>query len=850
MASRKRAQRIEEKTIEKRWDIIGVTVAAFGLMLLFALTTYNKGDLSATSQQYANWIGPFGAYLAKGFLWTFGLGAFLFPLIFIAWGLSIPISLLHHLQRRWPWMLLLAVTLCCGLDIHFNLFPPHLSENLSTMSPGGFVGYILYHYVFFIFGKIGATIILLTLYLISIISLTNVKLDEWIAIIIERFRQMREEAARRHKEAQARRKAEEAERKKQKQLLLENRKAEQEAERLRKEEEKRAKEEERRRKEEEAEAERLRLEEERANKDTEDEIVAEVIDEDELLEENTSEDDSDENELSEEENQNKQAQYKIIDAYSPDKLKERENTSILPSVRTAEDYELPSTELLNPIEPLEFEGESEDEMTQNAEAIRQTLADFRIEVEPGPITRGPSITLYEFIPARGVKMSRFNELSNNIAAALKAISINILAPIPGKNSVGIEVPNKNKVPVIIRELLESPEWINSKGRLPIALGKDIYGKPVITDLASTPHLLVAGSTGSGKSVCINTIIVSLLYKFSPEQLRFIMVDPKQVELQQYNDLPHMIIPVVTDPKKAVLALQWLVNEMEKRYKLFAKVGVRKIEEFNKRMSKQQVASPAPDPEETEQEEQTPVIEEEAEALSTEEEHLDMGKDISVPRDEEEIPDKLGYIVLIVDELNDLMMVAGKDVQDLIMRITQLARAAGIHCIIATQRPSVDVITGVIKANIPARIAFKVSNRQDSNTILDSIGAEKLLGYGDMLFLPPGKPKKRIQGAYVSDDEINRILDHIKTQAQPNFFEDLESTLERSLDEADDKNEDEELIQKCIDLIYSLNRSNISLLRRILKLGFGYNRAARIMDILERRGIVGPSRGSKDREILQ
>ena len=850
MASRKRAQRIEEKTIEKRWDIIGVTVAAFGLMLLFALTTYNKGDLSATSQQYANWIGPFGAYLAKGFLWTFGLGAFLFPLIFIAWGLSIPISLLHHLQRRWPWMLLLAVTLCCGLDIHFNLFPPHLSENLSTMSPGGFVGYILYHYVFFIFGKIGATIILLTLYLISIISLTNVKLDEWIAIIIERFRQMREEAARRHKEAQARRKAEEAERKKQKQLLLENRKAEQEAERLRKEEEKRAKEEERRRKEEEAEAERLRLEEERANKDTEDEIVAEVIDEDELLEENTSEDDSDENELSEEENQNKQAQYKIIDAYSPDKLKERENTSILPSVRTAEDYELPSTELLNPIEPLEFEGESEDEMTQNAEAIRQTLADFRIEVEPGPITRGPSITLYEFIPARGVKMSRFNELSNNIAAALKAISINILAPIPGKNSVGIEVPNKNKVPVIIRELLESPEWINSKGRLPIALGKDIYGKPVITDLASTPHLLVAGSTGSGKSVCINTIIVSLLYTFSPEQLRFIMVDPKQVELQQYNDLPHMIIPVVTDPKKTVLALQWLVNEMEKRYKLFAKVGVRKIEEFNKRMSKQQVASPAPDPEETEQEEQTPVIEEEAEALSTEEEHLDMGKDISVPRDEEKIPDKLGYIVLIVDELNDLMMVAGKDVQDLIMRITQLARAAGIHCIIATQRPSVDVITGVIKANIPARIAFKVSNRQDSNTILDSIGAEKLLGYGDMLFLPPGKPKKRIQGAYVSDDEINRILDHIKTQAQPNFFEDLESTLERSLDEADDKNEDEELIQKCIDLIYSLNRSNISLLRRILKLGFGYNRAARIMDILERRGIVGPSRGSKDREILQ
>lgn len=850
MASRKRAQRIEEKTIEKRWDIIGVTVAAFGLMLLFALTTYNKGDLSATSQQYANWIGPFGAYLAKGFLWTFGLGAFLFPLIFIAWGLSIPISLLHHLQRRWPWMLLLAVTLCCGLDIHFNLFPPHLSENLSTMSPGGFVGYILYHYVFFIFGKIGATIILLTLYLISIISLTNVKLDEWIALVIERLRQMREEAARRHKEAQARRKAEEAERKKQKQLLLENKKAEQEAERLRKEEEKRAKEEERRRKEEEAEAERLRLEEERANKDTEDEIEAEVIDEDELPEENISEEDTDENKLSEEENQNKQAQYKIIDAYSPDKLKERENTSILPSVRTAEDYQLPSTELLNPIEPLEFEGESEDEMTQNAEAIRQTLADFRIEVEPGPITRGPSITLYEFIPARGVRMSRFTELSDNIAAVLKAVSINILAPIPGKNSVGIEVPNKNKVPVIIRELLESQEWSNTKARLPIALGKNIYGKPVIADLAKAPHLLVAGSTGSGKSVCINTIIVSLLYKFSPEQLRFIMVDPKQVELQQYNDLPHMIIPVVTDPKKAVLALQWLVNEMEKRYKLFAKVGVRKIEEFNKRMSKQQMASPTPDPEETEQEEQAPIIEEEAEALSTEEECVDMEKEISVPRDEEEIPDKLGYIVLIVDELNDLMLVAGKEVEEQIMRITQLARAAGIHCIIATQRPSVNVITGVIKANIPARIGFKVSNRADSNTILDRIGAEKLLGNGDMLFLAPGTDKPvRIQGAYVSDDEINSILDHIKTQAQPNFFEDFMKKLEQPANEMGDEDdgEDEELIQKCIDVIYSQNRASTSLLQRALRLG--YNRAARIMDILERRGIVGPSRGSKDREIL-
>ena len=517
-------------------------------------------------------------------------------------------------------------------------------------------------------------------------------------------------------------------------------------------------------------------------------------------------------------------------------------------------YQYPSIELLDPVEPQVEEPGLQEEMKQNSEAIRQIFADFQIKVEPGPITRGPTFTRYEFFPPNGVRMARFIELSANIAAVLKAVSINILAPIPGKNSIGIEVPNKDKVPVVMRELLESQEWGKTKARLPIALGKNLYSRPVITDLAKAPHLLIAGRPGNGKSVCINTIIVSLLYKFSPEQLRFIMVDPKQVELQQYNNLPHMIIPVVTDPKKAVLALQWLVDEMEKRYKLFAKVGVRKIEEFNKRMSKQQALSPTPDLEETEQEEQSQLIEEETELLSTEsteEEHVDMNKEISVPRDEEEIPDKLGYIVLIVDELNDLMLVAGKEVEEQIMRITQLARAAGIHCIIATQRPSVNVITGVIKANIPARIGFKVSNRADSNTILDCIGAEKLLGNGDMLFLAPGASKTvRIQGAYVSDDEINSILDHIKTQAQPNFFEDFMKKLEQPSNEMgnEDDGEDEELIQKCIDVIYSQNRASTSLLQRALRLG--YNRAARIMDILERRGIVGPSRGSKDREILQ
>ena len=396
-------------------------------------------------------------------------------------------------------------------------------------------------------------------------------------------------------------------------------------------------------------------------------------------------------------------------------------------------------------------------------------------------------------------MSRFIELSDNIAAVLKAVSINILAPIPGKNAIGIETPNNNHVPVSMREMLESKEWANTKAQLPIALGEDLYHKPIITDLAKAPHLLIAGCTGSGKSVCINSIIASLLYKFSPEQLRFIMVDPKRVELQQYNELPHSFVPVITDPRKAVSILQWLVKEIDRRYQLFAKMGVRNIEKYNKQV------------------------------------------------------DKLPYIILIIDELNDLMLVAGKEVEEQIMRITQLARAAGIHCIIATQRPSVDVITGVIKANIPARIAFKVFNRYDSNTILDRIGAEKLLGNGDMLFLASGASKtERIQGTYVSDEEINNILSHIKTQAQVHFHEIVDEKQEWFSGEFEyedyDEDEDEELIQECIDVIRSQSRkSNITLIQRALRLSYAC--AAHIVDILERRGYRWSDQGNSDQEDL-
>ncbi|MCK9315869.1 MAG: DNA translocase FtsK 4TM domain-containing protein [Verrucomicrobia bacterium] len=796
MASRKRGQRIEESSIEKRWEIIGITVVAFGVLLLLALLTYDKNDLlpSGSSDQTVNWIGIFGAYIARGFLKTFGLGAFGVPLIFIAWGLSIPISILKHLQRRWPWMVLLTLAFSCGADIHKDLFPGTLSANLSTMSPGGFVGHILNKYIFFAFGKVGATTILLTLYIISIISLTHVRLDEWIALILEKIQKLREEAQIRRKEAEKK-----AAQQKEKQLLLEaKKKAEEDEERKRKEEESRS----------EAKEEDVPFEEETPVPEPE------------------------------------KGTYKIIDAYSADKLAKKTSVGILSSPNKSGDYHLPSIDLLAEVEPYVQKGDEEEEMITNADRIRQTLAEFNLEVKPGNITRGPTVTLYEFLPAKGIRMSKITTLNDNLLAALKALSIHILAPIPGKNSVGIEVPNRVKIKVVMRELLESPEWINSNALIPIALGKDIYGKPIVADLAEMPHLLVAGSTGSGKSVCINAIVASLLYKFSPEELRFVMVDPKVVELQQYNNLPHMIVPVVTDPKKVVLTLKWVVSEMEKRYKIFAKVGARNIKGFNSRKLKTA-------DEIQKKIEQKPGLDPSSENVPTEGVAVELDKEISVPRDEElVIPDRLSYIILIIDELADLMLVAGKEVETLITRITQMARAAGIHCVVATQRPSVDVVTGVIKSNIPTRIAFQVADAINSRTILDCMGAEKLLGKGDMLFLPPGSARTtRIQGALITDNEITSILDFITEQAKPNFFEDfLRQLSQPNAEEGEQEDdEDEDLIQKSVDVIYTRNRASVSMLQRDLKLG--YNRAARIMEILERRGIVGPSRGSKDREIL-
>ena len=434
------------------------------------------------------------------------------------------------------------------------------------------------------------------------------------------------------------------------------------------------------------------------------------------------------------------------------------------------------------------------EQNKSKEVI-DTLKNFNIEIQDCNATFGPTITRYEVSPKPGTKVSKIVNLSDDLALSLAARSIRIEAPVPGKSVIGIEVPNDKPQVVGLREVITSKEFINDPSSLAVGLGKEISGKPLIADLAKMPHLLIAGATGSGKSVCVNTIITSLLYKSSPEEVKLLLIDPKVVELAHYNGIPHLLSPVVTDPKKASNALNWAVNEMNKRYQLFAENGVKDIAGYNRKCE-----------------------------------------------------NKMHKIVIIIDELADLMMACGNEVEDYICRLAQMARAAGMHLIIATQRPSVDVITGIIKANIPSRIAFAVSSQTDSRTILDMGGAEKLLGKGDMLYYPLGAAKPvRIQGAFISEEESEKVIDEIKAQKQEEvkYEEEIMETISRPVAVKD--NDVDEFLEEAIDFVVSNNQGSASMLQRKFKIGF--NRAARLIDSMEERGIVGPSEGSKPRKVL-
>lgn len=466
------------------------------------------------------------------------------------------------------------------------------------------------------------------------------------------------------------------------------------------------------------------------------------------------------------------------------------------------DYLFPSMDLLNINSKLKLKNEDKKDLIENANKLEETLSNFGVEAKVVQVTKGPSVTRFELQPSPGVKVSKIVNLQDDIALGLAANGVRMEAPIPGKAAIGIEVPNKKQSPVFLREVLDSKEFTNTSKNLAFALGKDITGKCIVGDLSKMPHMLIAGATGSGKSVCINTLIVSLLYKYSPEEVKLLMVDPKVVELSVYNGIPHLLIPVVTDPKKAAGALNWAVNEMNKRYNLFSQMKVKNIESYNKLFEKG------------------------------------------------EIQEKLPYIVVIVDELADLMMACPNDVEDYICRLAQMARAAGMHLIIATQRPSVDVITGVIKANIPSRVSFAVSSGTDSRTILDQVGAEKLLGRGDMLYYPIGENKPvRVQGAFISEEEVENVVEFIKQpDEETDYSEDILNHINNEVTtESAITNEGDELLEEAIKIVVEYKQASTSFIQRKLRVGF--NRASRIMDELEERGIISEKDGSKPRQVL-
>ena len=481
---------------------------------------------------------------------------------------------------------------------------------------------------------------------------------------------------------------------------------------------------------------------------------------------------------------------------------------ILPQVRTKEgDYKFPPVSLLE--KGKKTAGNNKEELRQTAQKLQKTLEDFGVHVTITNISCGPSVTQFELHPEQGVKVSKIVNLADDIKLNLAAADIRIEAPIPGKSAIGIEVPNKTNQMVMFRELIENQEFAQARSKIAFAVGKNLAGQVIVSDISKMPHLLIAGATGSGKSVCINTLIMSILYKATPDEVKLIMIDPKVVELSAYQGIPHLLIPVVTDPKQASSALNWAVMEMGERYKKFAEVNVRNLTGYNEKV----------------------------------EESIKNGM-------EGEDFKKLPQIVIIVDELADLMMVAPGEVEDAIVRLSQLARAAGIHLVIATQRPSVNVITGLIKANVPSRIAFSVSSGVDSRTIIDMNGAEKLLGKGDMLFYPSGYQKPiRVQGAFVSDEEVSKVVEFLKEEnnAEDSYGADIQEKIQTAAVKAATSQERDEYFEKAAEFIIDKDKASIASLQRVFKIGF--NRAARLMDQLCEAGIVGEEEGTKPRKVL-
>lgn len=848
MASSKNTPK-NQKRERKQWpnEVLGILLCGGGLLLLLSLISFTPDDLrhipfiggddgsEAESEGCTNWIGPVGGFLGYCSLWALGAAAYLLPLAMLWMGVA---KLVFDARASWRTWMGCGVFILSGSALMAvqSLFLQAWAETNHLIGVGGGIGYALgTHFLEALLNKPGALLVLICVYLVSLILLTGLHpiqfsrelltaVVRWWGLRGERRELKQEKAA-----ARQQRQMERDNRLARKQGLMEqdepkptaapkvaNKKAAKKAAKK-----------------------RAKQEGEDSEAAEQAELPLKVTPPPQVIDASV------------------RKKVSADPGSKPFAKKKLDHAGL--STEGYEDYELPGFDLLNVPVNAEPEAEADKgELVAVQTTIIETLKAFGVEVTAGNITRGPTITRYEVYPSMGLRVSRITQLEADLARATKAERINILAPVPGSDTVGIEIANNEKVAVPLHDLLHDPAFTSSKVKIPLALGKDVYGNTVIGDLAAMPHLLVAGATGSGKSVCINTIISSILFKFSPDELRFIMVDPKVVEMQMYNSLPHLAVPVVTDPNKVLAALRWVVNEMERRYRYFADVGVRNFDGFNSRELPvkevpEEAESPEGEEDEAEEVYDAEHIDSIAQALTDGElgpPSLDGSDDDD--DDEEEIPDRVPYIVVIIDELADLMQTAPADMEMCIARIAQKARAAGIHLIIATQTPRADVVTGIIKANIPSRIAFQVSSKLDSRVILDVSGADKLVGKGDMLYLPPGSAKlERAQGAFISDEEVEDLIEYCSNQVEQKFEETVQASIESGDTGGGDDNDisdaDEEVIEKCLEVIRQEKKASTSLLQRRLRLG--YTRAARMMDILEDRGIIGPGEGARPREIL-
>ena len=792
-------------------EVFAIILLLTGTLLFFALISYSPRDLpswvqwsylSPPNRPAQNFIGPFGAIFASVFYLLIGAASYLLAAVLLGFGAAKLFYPRLRVLTRLPWIVLFLGSGACLLQLQTRYFFEW--KKLNIQGPGGSIGYFFGKKILLgAMGDVGSMILLAGIYISALILMTGlrpihlVRETVWgIRNGVVRFREWRLRREMRRADIKG-------------QLAISEREL----------------------------AKQRRLIEKQLKKKGAPVPEKMVVPPEELV---------------------GRPKPKVVDTTAlPEEVaspprKKPSLAELQPSKMgaplkmtearrfDAEHYMLPSIDLLDEHDPEGRGGTDLSELEKVQEVLIETLGQFGIAVAAGDITKGPTITRYEVYPAKGVRVDKIVSLERDLARATRAERINILAPIPGKDTVGIEIANTRKIKVTLRELMQSADWEEAKARckIPLALGKDVYGNVIIADLAQMPHLLIAGTTGSGKSVCINALISSILFRFTPEELRFIMIDPKVVEMQIYERLPHLAFPVVTDPKKVLLALRWLNDEIDRRYKIFARVGVRNITSFNARPPKKRQRE----------------LDDVAAAVSggrKDDSAVEMASAaIRVPREDELIiPDKLPYIVLIIDELADLMQTAPADVENAIARMAAIARAAGIHLVLATQTPRADVITGVIKANVPSRIAFQVASKIDSRVILDENGADRLIGQGDMLYLPPSTSRMiRAQGVLVTDEEIRELVEFVSGQGGPAFDTGMQEKLRSgAAAEEDVTEEDEELVEKCLEIIRQEKRASTSLLQRRLRLG--YTRAARIVDILEQRGILGPGEGAKPREIL-